>query len=344
MKEVSRLIVQKLKTMIDAADPDAIHSKRKAVTALFMYAARQERDGRRAMLHTFLQAARASATLWGFMWCRITPLITTLLDEGSPVSLRQAAVLALPYLPWRDLSSGDNEHLVQLWVVAAVTVPHTNEVVQSVADTLLQTSSNSSLRPHIPIETWSWLNECPSLPPICAGRFWGLSLSVVRMVRALGDAETLTSYLILVWAEWEYLDDESLSEMCTLIQEDLGGIWMGRYRVVLLRHLDHVLGQLDLGSEYLRQHDPRINEGDIRLRNGQYVELKEVLLEVERGAIDELIREFSGSVALFSQLIISSYAQAQGAVRHLCVRFLSSACSLVPGHSDPSTTPPANRL
>ena len=288
MEEVSRLITQKLKTLVDDADPDAILSKSKALTALFLHAARQDQDGRRDILDTFLHVAMASATPWGFMWYRIKGSITTLLDEESPVSLRQAAILASPYLPWRDFR---DKQLVQLWAEATSTVPHTNRIIQSVTDTLLQISSNDSLRPHIPINMWSWLNKRLFLPPICSGRFWGLSRGVIQAVRELGDTETLTSYLILVWAEWEYLDDESLAEMCTLIQKDLGGIQMGHHRMDLLRHLDHVVGQLDLGSKYLQNHDPRINEGDIRRRKGQYVELKEVLAQVERGATDELIRE-----------------------------------------------------
>ena len=286
--------------MVDTADPDAIYSKRKAITAFFLYAAQQAQDGRREMLDTFLRTARASTTLWGLMWHWIKPPIATLLDEGSSVSLRRAGILASPYLPWQDLRY--DGHLVHLWATAASAVRSTDEIVRSVADTLLQIASDDSLRPCIPVDMWSWLNKCPFLPPVCAGRYWGRSHGVIQAVQALGDAETLTSYLILVWSEWEYPDDENVLEMCTLIQEDLGGIWMERYRTDLLQHLDHVLGQLDLGSEYLRQHDPRINEGDVRRRKGQYLELKEMLMEVERGVIGELVRKSPESVTLFSLL------------------------------------------
>jgi len=337
MKEVSRLITQKLETMVDAADPDAIYSKHKAITAFFLHAARQ--DGRHEMFDTFLRAARTSAALWGFMWYRVRPPITTLFDGKVPP--RQAAILALPYFPWRD--SRNDEHFVQLWAAAIPTVPYTNEVVRSVADTLLQISSNGFLRPHIPIDIWSWLNECPFLPPICAGRYWGRSHGVVQTVRSLGDAQILTSYLVLVWSEWEYLEDENLLEMCTLIREDFGGIWMERYRMDLLRHLDHVLEQLDLGPEYLQQYDPRINEDDTRRRKDQYMELKEVLLEVERGAIDsELVRESPGSATIFG-LLTPVDRHGMSLDIHVCDPSHVSVVAY-PGYSCRSRTPLANRV
>ena len=311
--------------MIDAVDADAILSKHKAITAFFLYAARQ--GGRCEMLDAFLRAARTSTTVWGFMWYQIKPHITTLLNEESPVPMRQAAMLASPYFPWRDLR--DDEQFVQLWATATSAVPHTNEVVRNVADTLLQISSNGSLRPYIPLDMWTWLNERPSLPPVCAGRYWGRSHDVVQTIRSLKDAETLTSYLILVWSEWEYLDDESLLEMSTLIREEFGGILVECDRMFLLQHLDHVLEQLDLGLEYLRQHDPRINEDDIRRRKGQYVELKEVLLEVEKGAISEFIREPPIPTTLFS--LLNSCGQPRDFVLHLCVRSLYRVCSCVSG-------------
>ena len=344
MKEVSRLITHKLETMVDAADPDAIFSKHKAITAFFLHATRQQQDGRREMLDTFLRTARASANLWGFMWHRIKPPMTRLLDEKSSVSLKRAAILASPYFPWGELR--DDEHFVQLWAAGTSTIPYTNEVVRSVADTLLQISSNPSLQPQIPVDMWMWLNQRPSLPPVCTGRYWGRSHGVFQTVRSLGDAGTLTSYLILVWSEWEYLEDESLLEMYALLREDFGGTWVERHRTDLLQHLDHVLAQLDLGLECLQQYDPRINEDDIRRRKGQYMELKEVLLEVERGAIDELIREFPRSESLFGSL--NFCGQAQDVTRHSCVRSLSCVCSYVlgillpmdnPAHQSPSIRP-----
>jgi hypothetical protein len=147
---------------------------------------------------------------------------------------------------------GWHEHWVQQWAAAASAVPYTDEIGQSVADTLLHIASNTSLQPHIPIDMWSWLRKSPSLPPICAGRYYGSHSDVVRIVQGLGDIETLTAYLLLVWSEWQY--QYAIEEMCALIRNDFSGIRMGYHRKKLLQHLDHVLGQLELGTEHLQQH------------------------------------------------------------------------------------------
>lgn len=88
--------------------------------------------------------------------------------------------------------------------------------------------------------------------------------------------------MILVWSEWDCLDDESLLEICTLTWEDFVGPWMERHRTDLLQRLDHVPGQLGMGPEHLRQQDPGINEVNIQQRDR---ELKEVLLEVEESGL-----------------------------------------------------------
>ena len=67
----------------------------------------------------------------------------------------------------------------------------------------------------------------------------------------------------------------------TLIREGFGETWMWGYREVFIGRLEHVLGQLD---------DPQIHRIDIRLSREQYGELKEVLLEVDRIAMETLSR------------------------------------------------------
>ena len=63
---------------------------------------------------------------------------------------------------------------------------------------------------------------------------------------------------------------------------------MEYHRKKLLQHLDHVLGQLELGLEYLQQYNSDISRDDIQLRQSQYRQLREVLLEVDREAIELL--------------------------------------------------------
>ena len=291
------LISQKLETMISAGGPHPIYSKHKAITALFAYAVWQEQDGQHKVLDVCLHAARASKQR-GFLWYYIRELpVARLPNEESPVSMKQAFILMSPHLPWdwtRD------EHWVQQWAAAATAVPYTDEIGQSVADTLLQIAYNPSLQSHIPIYMWSWLRKSPSLPPVSAGRFFGKHLDVVQAVQQLGDIETLTAYLLLVWSEWE--GQWPTDEMHALIRGDFSGVGMGYHRRRLLQHLDHVLGQLELGLEHLQHHDPSLDEDDIHWRQGKYRQFKEVLLEVDREAIELLICESSRLVIFLSLL------------------------------------------
>jgi len=307
LDEISALISQKLMT-IDVIDHCGnFYTTSRAVTAFFPYAIWKERNGQPEMLYAFFHAVRALGRqqqpwrrgTW-FMWHHIEPFVTTLVDNEGPLSVRQAIILASPYLPWWTFT---NKNLVQLWAAAASAVPYTDEICWSVVDTLLHIASNSDLQPHIPIGMWQWLNKRPSLPPICAGRVRGSMQHVIQTIQGLRDVETLKSYLLLVWSEWDCLysrfiepipgygykiseEDHCLKqdppEMCTSIRGAFSGVEMGHHRKDLLQRLDHILGELDLGLDYLQQSKPRIEEIDIQLMKEQYGEIIEVLLEMDR--------------------------------------------------------------
>ena len=117
-------------------------------------------------------------------------------------------------------------------------------------------------------------------------------MATVKIIRTLGDLKLLKSYLLLVLSEWDFPD---LRGTCTAIQEDFGGIGMMRHREDLLRHLDHVLGQLDLGTEHFRRHNTNIYEVRIDETKKKYEELNAVLLEVDGEAMKVLTREPPGS-------------------------------------------------
>ena len=310
--------------MVEVTNLDLNYSRCKAVAVFLLYAVQQDQCGQHQVLHTFLHTARSLQWL-RHIWSWINPLVTVLLKKESPAPLKQAAILVAPHLPWQGPSN--KQHLIQPWATAASEVTYTNEVCQSVVNTLLQVAFNDSLQPHIPASTWKWLNKLPLLPPLCVGRYWGSAPGVVQAVRALGDIKTLKSYLFLVWSEWDclrseqdYLHQEILPDMCALIKEDLSGIGMGHERKDLLQHLDHILKQLELGLDHLQQHKPSLDEYTIQQMKKQYGKLKEVLLEVDRESIDKLICEPLKSAILFSLL---SSVQVQGATQHLHVQFLS---------------------
>jgi len=274
-------------------------SKGKALTAFFPYAVQQAQNGQHEMLDAFLHAIRALREPW-FMWQRIEPFVTALLDKKSHIPKRQAMILASPHLPWWSFK---DKHLVQLWAVAASEVPYTDEIGQSVVNTLLHIASNDNLQPHIPISMWLWLNKQPTFPPVCAGRAMWSTPDVVEAVHDLGDAEILKSYLLLVWSEWDclysrwtespgYYSDDYLFlkknlphkrdtlEMHASIRMTFGRVGMSHHRKDLLQQLDRILGQLDLGLDYLQQYKPSLKEDDVQLMKKQYGKLKDVLLEV----------------------------------------------------------------
>jgi len=223
------------------------------------------------------------------MWNRIRPLVITLLDKQNSISVKRIAILASPHLwLWNFPAS---KHLIQPLAVAASEIEYADEVGTSVVDTMLQVAFNASLRSSIPPHMWSWLNRRPSLPPVCWGRYLAGHANILQAVRALKDIETLKSFMLLVWSEWNGPYSHGLKEMHTAIREDLGEIGMWRHREDLLRHLDHVLDQLDLGLEHLQQHDPDLDEADIPRRRDQYGTLRGRLLEVDGEATEMLLCE-----------------------------------------------------
>ena len=271
---------------VSGADP-IFRSKRKAINALFPYAVRLAQDGQQRMIDAILRVALKS-TSGGFMWRRIRPYITTLFDESRPLSLNQAIVLASPCADW--IHGPYTQSAVARWTAAALTTLYSEEVDQSVVDALLLISHNGSLRPHIPIEIWALLKRRPSLPPASRGRYWGTTSDILRHIRRLGDIEILKSYFLLVWSEWDLLF--SWVDAQVSIEEDFSGIGMWCHRESLIDRLDHILGRLDRGLEYFKQHKPWFDEYDIQFAQKKYGELREVLLEVDREAMKTLSRTF----------------------------------------------------
>jgi len=281
--------------MARVADQDQILSKRKAISALFPYALWLERGGDHRMADAYLGIVRVPRV------GRAVPhQIVTLFNEARPDLPNRVMTLMSPYIPWELWS--DKDTLVTQWAAAALAAPYTEETGQSVVDTLLQIVSNESLTPYIPVDIWVWLKKQPLLPPICRGRSMGTSGHVVRRVRELGDVEILESYLLLVWSEWDYIHMGGFAEMSRSIREDLGGIGMGPHREVLIKRLDHILGQLDRGLRHLKQQNTTLDEENIVTAKRQYRRLKEVLLEVDRGVLKILTRTSFRFINLFSLL------------------------------------------
>ena len=278
--------------MARVEDPDRIKSKRKALIALFPYAVWRERGGDRRMLDAY-----SNIFMDPIARELVGKSIVTRLGEASPNSPNWVVTLMLPYADWGWMLR-ENQNTVTRWASAALAVPYTEELGQNVVDALLHIASDTRLLPFIPVDIWAWLKKRPSLPPICNGRFLGAQGRVVRRVRELGDVKLLESYFLLVWSEWNLVYEDGLREMSTSIREDFGGIGMWRHREILIKRLDHVLGELDRGSRHIKQPNPFLDGWGIRKVREDYGRLKGVLLKVDREAFGTPFR----SIAIFDLL------------------------------------------
>ena len=282
--------------MAEAADPNPIRSKHKAIGALFPYFLAQDRPP--WTVDTFSRLASASKS-GEFVWHRVGPYLTTLFDEQTPPFPDMLIVLASPYVRWHG--SLQDENTVARWATAASAIPRTKEAGQAVVEALFQIASNDSLRPHIPVDIWAWLETRPSPSLKCWRRLARTERDVFRYIRAFGDVKLFKSYLLLVWSEWNLIPETLLTEMHTSIREDFTGISMGHHREDLIKQLDHVLGQLDRGLGYLQRHNRKIGRFHIRRLKEEYGELKKVLQEVDGEEANIPTRTLS-TLILFSLL------------------------------------------
>ena len=267
--------------MIEAADPHAIATKRKAINTIIIFAISLERDGQQEMLDLAVRALRWALRWERVLWRKASQHTDKLFEESSLPSMNRVIALISPYRYWS--SFGEGEKQVDRWATAILAVPYTEEAGRSVVDTTLQIASEDSLRPRIPIDVWALFKELPSLPPTCTGRSLGTKPDVIRHVRGLGEPEILKSYFLLVWSEWEHLSADRLDVMEVSIREDFGGTEMGQHREDLEQRLNFVLGELDRGLGYFKQQTMAFDsEDDIREAKEGYAKLKDVLLDAGR--------------------------------------------------------------
>ena len=237
-----------------------------------------------------VSSAQRTSYQVGSAWEPVIPYINSLFDKPSHLSLNRAIVLMSPCVPWGYWR--DNKNWVARWISAIRTVQYTEEIGQNVVDALLQIAATGTLRLHLTTDVWAWLNKPPSLPPACRGRYIGTTASIVRHIRRLGDIGILKSYFLLVWSEWDLQIESLFKEVAASIREDFGGIGMFRHRRDLTERLNGVLGQLDQGLGHIKRRNPTIGEYDIQMNRERYGRLKEVLLDVDKKAVETLTRMY----------------------------------------------------
>ena len=246
--------------------------KSEVIHLLFWYGVQQERRGDTGLSDAILN-------LWHLSASR---------SRSTHGSLR-GVVLGGPYIHWGQGRCADAQGLVSKWAAGVSVAPHTEEVARIVVDTLLQIAANPHLRPFIPPDAWSWLNERPSLPPASRHLLSRCDREVFRTVRALDDTGILTSYLIAIWSGCEYFNYDGFVEMLTSVREDFEGIGVGYHREELIQQLDSALGKLSRQQRrFAFSVVFRTLPGDVM--KAQYRELKRVLQEMDRKATEILNR------------------------------------------------------
>ena len=210
---------------------------------------------------------------------------TSLLHEATP----RAIALVLPHVPWRWFAA--DESSIQLWVAGVSAVQYTEDVAESVVETLLRIVPEEELLQHITVDVWSWLKKWPHLHyrSLHSRRSYESRRHVVKAIRRLNDIETLKRYFLLVWSDGNTLPDDGFDETCASLREDFGRVGMGHHRFDLIEKLDQILGELELPTPG-RKPDPKQSRSAyyrrlIRKMKVQYRGLKDVLLETNIEAI-----------------------------------------------------------
>ena len=319
---VSGLITQELETAVEAGDQLLIVRKCEAICAVLPYAISLERDGQQGMANAITHAVRASRDR-SFM-SFIASHITLLFGKPSSPFLDWLITVVSPHINWADTVHGENT--VVGWATAALAVPDTEEVIQSVIVTLLQVANFASLRPHIPIEIWTWMEKEQSIPFTYCGRRWRTTPDVVRHIRGLHDLKILKSYFLLVWSKWYYPHADILDEMEISIREKFGGVGMRGHRKDLVNGLEHILETLATELEHG-------NQIGCIVRARQYGKLKELLLDMDRGATRKPLK-----LVLFNKHT-DSHGHVQDVIPPLCVLYLSSVCDHLGQFFLPSLAP-----
>ena len=274
MEDVSNLITQKLDTMVESDDPGLIISKRKAINTLLPYAIFLEQIGQQGMIDAILRAAKVSDSdprnHGKFMWRHVVLYTSRLFEKRSPASLNRVITLISPFVPWDGALN--NPIAVSRWAAAASTVPYTNEVGQSVVNTLFQIAYIDLLGPYIPFAMWRWMRRRPSLPPVYHGLPKGACKITLAHVRRLKDVDLLKSFFLLIWTDRCILPSTLIHEAEISIREDLTGVEAEHHREVLIERLDYVLEQLGQMQE----------SSMVRKAKSGYERLRDVLLEIQK--------------------------------------------------------------
>ena len=275
VEPVSSLIIQKVETMAEAKNLSPVVFKHKAICTLLPYAIFLEKLNQQKLADAIKKAIQALK--YYFFMVPIQSYIPILFRKPSSPFRNWLITLVSPQVDWN--SEGHKENMVIEWAAASLTAPHTEEIIGSVVDTLMQIASVDSLCPNIPIDIWVWMKQ-QSLSHVHQRQHWKTTPDTIHHIRRLGDLEITKSYLLLVWSEWSYFSADVLNEMEISIREEFDGIEMYYHRGDLINWLDCVIDKLGL-----------VNVDSIQGAQQQYEQLKGMLLDMDWKAMKSISRK-----------------------------------------------------
>ena len=296
--QVSSLVTHKLEAIVEAADGILLDSKCEAIYTLFVYVILEQREQR--MTNSILRALLALEARRRVTWSYIGPYTSVLFRGPNTPSMNSFIIHLSPYIGWHRKyhSKGD----VIRWAAAALAVPYTEEVGRDIVGALLRISIDDFLRPHIPMEIWTWLKKHSTFPPPDLGRGITVTDSTLRYIRSLGDIEISKSYLRSAWSERNTTDGGNAVER--LLREDFCGIGMWGHRKDLVEWLDRVLESCNRSPYYHNTwHWDEL--------------LRRILLEVETEAVETLIRMLPKLSFCFIGMLICANGDAHRFPLHI---------------------------
>lgn len=271
--------------------------RHKAITTLFVYATRREQDGDPRLLTAFLKAANAFPQKSRWICNHIGTAILGLLEKESSDLQKRAAILAASFMSryWEGLENKDK--FINAWLSAMDHVGRMDGVAEAAIRMSFNMAWSDKWRPHMTREMWSLLKKRHQAWPLSwkGNPLIHGNTRIIPAVRSLGDAEILTSFLILTWSGLDVVPSEMTGQMCAALWEEYG-IGKDIYRGELLRCLDRVLEHLNGMQCGLTPTDKPWCPGNDATalipeefvhssRLAAYMRLRKELLDVERAAV-----------------------------------------------------------
>lgn len=224
-----------------------------------------------------------------------------------PISLKYAVLNAFRHSHQFLEYASNIDSMMQHWIATASALHYTDDVGESVVDTLLRMAFRDGLRQHIPVDAWDWLKKRPDLRPDHRGLKFRTNLQVFEAVLEVGDLELIISYLSIVWSrKWSWSYPEGFTVVLGFIRSGLRGIGGVGYQEDLIKRLDDVLSQMNSDSSTSSEAADDVL---------WYTEFRTALREVN----EEAVKTLTGmSLGVFGRSCLLNYVRTEPHSTFMC--------------------------